>query len=551
MKKILGILLMATLGAVLELHAQTFNENATLLGKLSPPRGSRGSFKYADVWGYNAPDGREYAIIGCYDGTSIIEVTDPANPVERAFISGPQAFYIWPEIRTYSHYAYVTQDGVNNNPNHGVQIIDLSQLPATATLANTYKTNLPNGTAHNLYIDDGYAYLSGTQTGSSVVILGLKDPVNPVEVSRWGARYWHDVIVKNDTIYGSAGSSALVDIVDGRDKTNLQLISQAVYPFGYTHNAWMTDDNRYFVQTDEVHDLPLNFWDVTNHKVPELAATYNGGPGSITHNVQVLGNIAFLSYYFDGLKVIDISQRRAPVEVANYDTYPDDQLQRGPGYEGAWGVYPFLASGNILISDVKYGLQLIKFNGTQAGHISGTIKNKNTLDPLSDVSIELLNRNIDEGYTTVNVGLDGKYLFGAKPGMRSFRFRKNGYADFILSDISIQAGVVQEQEILMESGTTGVDGSPQLPTSLVLLQNYPNPFNPSTTIRWRQPAAGVALISIFNHLGQYVAAFETVEGSAGEKQFTLDLKSFASGIYFYRINVNGMVSEIRKMVLMR
>jgi len=532
-------------------HTQAINENTTLLGKLAPPRGGRNSFKYADVWGYNAPDGREYAIIGCYDGTSIIEVTDPANPVERAFIAGPQAFYIWREIRTYSHYAYVTQDGVNNNPNHGIQIIDLSQLPATATLVNTYKANLPSGTAHNLYIDDGYAYLSGTQTGSSIVILSLKDPVNPVEVSRWGARYWHDVIVKNDTIYGSAGASARVEIVDGRNKIGLQLISEAVYPSGYTHNAWMTDDNCYFVQTDEVHDLPVNFWDVTDHQTPELAATYHGGPGSIAHNVQVLGNLAFLSYYYDGLKVLDISQRRAPVEVANYDTFPDDNLQRGFGYDGAWGVFPFLASGNILISDVKYGLQLIKFNDTQAGHISGTIKNKNTLSPLSDVSIELLNRNLDEGYTIVKVGLDGKYIFGAKPGIRSFRFRKDGYADFILSDISIQAGAVQEQDILMDSGTTGVNDSPRLPTSLELLQNYPNPFNPSTTIRWRQPAPGVALISIFNHLGQHVAAFKTLETSVGEKQFTIGLKSFASGIYFYRINVNGMVSEIKKMVLMR
>jgi len=553
MKKTLGIFLLASLGAVLELRAQTFNENATLLGKLAPPRGARDTFKYSDVWGYNAPDGREYAIIGCYDGTAIIEVTDPTKPVERAFIPGPQAFYIWREIRTYSHYAYVTQDLVFNNPNSGMQIIDLSQLPAAATLVNTYRTNIPNGNAHNLYIDDGYLYLAGINPNPSVVILSLQDPINPVEVSRWGSRYWHDVIVKNDTIYGSAGGSALVDIVDGRNKTNLQLISQAVYPSGYTHNTWMTDDNCYFVQTDEVRNLPLQFWDVTNHLTPELVATYHGGLNSIAHNAQVRGNYAFLSYYFDGLKVIDISRRHAPVEAANYDTFPDDNLQRGnPNeFKGAWGVYPFLSSGIILISDITYGLHIIKFNGTQAGYISGVVRNNDTQIALSDVSIELLNRNLDEGYTIVKVGLDGKYIFGAKPGIRSFRFRKDGYADFILSDISIQAGAAQDQNILMDSGTTGVEDSPRLPTSLELLQNYPNPFNPSTTIHWRQPAAGVALISIFNHLGQHVAAFKTVEGSAGEKQFTIDLKSFASGIYFYRINVNGMVSEIKKMVLMR
>jgi choice-of-anchor B domain-containing protein len=551
MKTTLGIFFIASLGVISNLHAQILNENAALLGKLAPPRGGRDSFKYADVWGYNAPDGREYGIIGCYDGTSIIEVTDPGNPVERAFIPGPQSFYIWREIRTHSHYAYVTQDGVSNNPNHGMQIIDLSQLPAAAALVNTYNSNLPNGTAHNLYIDNGYAYLSGTQTGNSVVILSLENPISPVEVSRWGARYWHDVIVKNDTIYGSAGSSALVDIVDGRNKTNLQLISQAIYPSGYTHNAWMTGDNHYLVQTDEVHDFSLNFWDMTNHLTPELVATYHGGAGSIAHNAQVRGNIAFVSYYFDGLKVIDISQRRAPVEVANYDTYPDDAYQRGPGFEGAWGVYPFLASGNILISDITTGLHIVKFNGAQAGYVSGIIKNKNTSSPLSDVNIELLNRNLDEGRSIVNVGLDGQYIFGAKPGTRSFRFTKTGYADVVLSGVSIQTGVVLQQDILMDPGTTGMDDSPRLPTSLELLQNYPNPFNPSTTIRWRQPASGVAQISVFNHLGQRVAVFENIESSAGGRQFTIDLKNFASGIYFYRINVNGAISEMKKMILLR
>ena len=103
----------------------------------------------------------------------------------------------------------------------------------------------------------------------------------------------------------------------------------------------------------------------------------------------------------------------------------------------------------------------------------------------------------------------------------------------------------------MNSTTTEVKESPSLPTSLELFQNYPNPFNPSTTIRWRQAAPGIAHLKLSNHLGQQLAIFKTSEASAGERHYVLDVKDFASGVYFYQVNVNGADSEIKKMLLLR
>jgi len=225
--------------------AQQISDNAVLLSRLAP----QGMTGYAGVWGY-ASEGREYALIGHYNGVSVIDVTAPAAPVEVSFISGPAS--LWREIKTHEHYAYVT-----NETSNGLQIIDLKNLPTSAT--------------------------------------------------------------------------------------------------------------------DEVHDQPVNFWDVSDHRQPELVATYHAGPRSIAHNTHVLGDFAFISYYYDGLKVIDISQRTLPIEVANYDTYPDDNFQRGGGYEGAWGAYPFLPSGNVLVSDRTYGLFVVQFNDTRAGYVKGRV----------------------------------------------------------------------------------------------------------------------------------------------------------------------------------
>ncbi len=58
--------------------------NVTLLGHLNqyPSAG------YNDIWGYADGSGNEYALLGVQTGTSIINITNPSNPVEIAFIPG-------------------------------------------------------------------------------------------------------------------------------------------------------------------------------------------------------------------------------------------------------------------------------------------------------------------------------------------------------------------------------------------------------------------------------------------------------------------------------
>ncbi len=441
MKRI-SIIFILAMSFVSTPHAQTIQENTTLLGRLAP----FGENGYTDIWGYES-GGREYAIMGHYNGTSIIDVTDPTAPAQITFIAGPTSD--WRDIKTHLHYAYIT-----NETGSGVQIIDLENLPASAVSVGFYDATFQS--AHNLYIDNGYAYIAGSNTAGGLNILDLSNPTNPVEVGRWDQTYWHDVVVNNDTLYGSAGGAHAIEIVDGTDKANLRLISRTTSnPDGYTHNIWMTDDNKYLSQTEEGHNLPVNFWDVTDPASPELIATYNAGPNSIAHNTHIRGNFAFISYYYDGLKVLDISNRRAPVEVANYDTYPDDDLQRGSGYEGAWGAYPFLPSGNILVSDRKYGLHIIAFNNTNAGYIAGKVFDANTQAPISDFKLEQVDRSEEEGITSSIVKEEGEYLLGAKPGTRTFKFSKFGYDDFFLSEVSIQPGVTLKQDIFMTPGQTG------------------------------------------------------------------------------------------------
>jgi choice-of-anchor B domain-containing protein len=196
------------------------------------------SIGYNDIWGYTDSEGREYALLGTRHGTSIVEITNPQQPVERAFIPGPNS--TWRDIKTHSHYAYIVTEGTGTGT--GLQIVDLSQLPNTAALVNTVTTWFTS--AHNIYIDNGFAYVVGTGSGGGMHIIDLSNPTNPARTAYYtGSGYIHDVYVWNDTAYASAGSSRTYDMVNLANKSNPQLINNSI-PLSsiYAHSGWLTED---------------------------------------------------------------------------------------------------------------------------------------------------------------------------------------------------------------------------------------------------------------------------------------------------------------------
>ena len=66
--------------------------------------------------------------------------------------------------------------------------------------------------------------------------------------------------------------------------------------------------------------------------------------------------LLYLGYYHDGLRIFDISAPSNPVQTWMYDTYLPNNHN---SYKGAWGVYPYLPSGNIIVSDMQSGLFIL------------------------------------------------------------------------------------------------------------------------------------------------------------------------------------------------
>lgn len=90
--------------------------------------------------------------------------------------------------------------------------------------------------------------------------------------------------------------------------------------------------------------------------------------------------------------------------------------------------------------------------------------------------------------------------------------------------------------------------TPTLPLSLHLSQNFPNPFNPITTIRFELPVSGRVRLVVYDVTGQLVQTL--VEGMmpAGAHRRAFDAGRLASGIYFYRLEAEG-IAVTRKMAV--
>ena len=316
---------------------------------------------YSAIWGYTAPDGREYAVLGVQGGgslpggTSFIDITDTGNVYEAAFVSGPIS--LWREMKTYSHYAYiVTESG------GGVQIINLSQLPDTAWLVRSF--NYSSGgnnisSSHAISIHDGYMYLNGCSGWSpgGIVIFDLQpDPENPVFVGTYEPYYLHDSYVLRDTIYGAGIYGQGLVIADARDKSNVQTIATISYSGAGTHNSWVTKDRRFVITTDEIGSTPktLKIWDITDlPSVPTVpTATYTSNPGETEHNVTIRGDYAYVAWYGDGVQVVNITDPANPTNGGGFN-------QTG---NSVWGVYPFFPSGKIIGGDMVTGLWVFSFS---------------------------------------------------------------------------------------------------------------------------------------------------------------------------------------------
>ena len=320
------------------------SRNATLLSRFHP-----GS-SYSDIWGYLAPNGKEYALLCESDGLYIVDCTNPRNPIQRGFFPDTASFAR--DVKVYRQYVYAVSE-----TSGGTMIIDMSD-PDSPQLVKTWGQALWSN-AHNVAIDTqaGTLYPCGTNNGMLMIDLS-QDPINPTQLGTYSSSYVHDLHIQD-------GIAHLCEVFNDRyratDVTNLpSTTSLGTASIRYCHNAWATRDNRYVITTSETPGVGMTVLDLADIRLPIPVATWKTGPVGTIHNAYLRDRVAHMSYYGEGYRAVDISNPGNPREVAYYDT------------SSAWGAYPFMPSGTIYVSDINDGLYVIDTQAATALYGTGT-----------------------------------------------------------------------------------------------------------------------------------------------------------------------------------
>ncbi len=338
----------------------------TLVGRMWFPSNLNGCFGAdtsggSDVWGYAAPNGQEYALMGVRDGLAIVAV--PQMQLVD-LVPGPtqlDCFY-HRDIKTYRHYAYVVSE--MRGLNEGMMIVDLSTLPDSARFVKSY-IHGQDIRSHNLSIDTsrGFAYVL-KQNYSGFRIIDLSDPENPVDVGQVLTPDIHDVYADHDTVFVAEGSAGSFSIYDLSDKTNPALLARVQIPnAGYVHNIWANPQRTLAMTTEETTGKTVKLWDISQLDQITLLGEYLGA-NQLAHNTHILGDFAYISHYTYGVVVVDISNPMQPVEAARFDTYPKND---DPAFRGCWGAYPFSPAGYLFASDIEGFLTALQVSRVPTG----------------------------------------------------------------------------------------------------------------------------------------------------------------------------------------
>ncbi|MCB0836869.1 MAG: choice-of-anchor B family protein [Bacteroidetes bacterium] len=406
-------------------------KNTTLIGHLPY------STNLTDIWGYVDGNGDEYALVGLLNGVSIVDLSDPAQPTQLHFIPGVTSG--WRDLKTYQDFAYVS-----NETDSGITIIDLSGLPGNIAYKDTIIDQVK--TAHNLYMDAGRLYVIGfnDNIGGFKIWDLTNDPWNPTPLGAYNQKYVHDVYVRNNLAYAAEISAGLLTIVDVSDPANTTILGSVDYPGSFTHNTWLNDAGNICFTTDELPGAWLQAWDVSDPGdikfLDRIRSSVNNGESS-PHNVHVLNDYLITSYYADGLHIVDASRPHNLVEVGFYDTSP---LADG-SFNGAWGAYPFLPSGLILVSDQQEGLFVVQPDLMRGCYLEGNVTDSVTGAPIANVEICFLDSPRCELSLTT-----GAYATGiADSGFYHVEFSKYGYATDTIS-VMLKNGILATRNVKLK-----------------------------------------------------------------------------------------------------
>lgn len=290
-----------------------------------------------DIWGWTDPTtNHEYAMIGCMDGTSFVDVTDPLNPQVLGFLRTHTSSSMWRDLKVFNNHVFIVSEAYD----HGMQVYDLRQLrdlkPSDPVQELTETAHYGEfGSAHNIVSNEatGYMYSVGSRTCTSGLhMVDVNDPTNPKFAGCFGEDgYVHDAqcVIYNGPDTRSCTINACtcffsfiislvcvkikwfccryksneicfcyneetLTIVDVTNKDEPKMLSREPYDAYYTHQGWLMEDQSHLLLNDELDELQSPnphtrslIWNVEDLTKPVLVGPFYSEKEATDHNLYL------------------------------------------------------------------------------------------------------------------------------------------------------------------------------------------------------------------------------------------------------------------------
>jgi choice-of-anchor B domain-containing protein len=335
----------------------------------------------ADIWGWTDPmTGIEYALVALDIGTAFIDLSDPGQPLYLGLLPSAGDVSSVRDVKVLGNSAYITSEASG----HGLQAFDLTGLRSPASIPMLFAATANYnqvGRAHNIVINEtaseGYIVGSledGRDCAGGLHIIDLTLPLSPTFRTCFSQDgYTHDaqclsyhgtdLVYQGNNICFSFNKDTLT-IVDVTDEP-IQISRTGYAGWDYTHQGWLSEDQRFLVMNDEGdepefgHNTRTRVWDVGDLDAPVVIGVFDGPNPSVDHNLYLRDGYVFSANYSSGLQILDagaICQGQLTL-AAYFDTYPADDAV---AYSGAWSAYPFFESGIVIVSSIGEGLFVLQ-----------------------------------------------------------------------------------------------------------------------------------------------------------------------------------------------
>ena len=337
----------------------------------------------SSCWGWVDPDTeKEYALMCTNKGVTFIDITNPSEAIIIGSLKSKTENNPIREVRIFKSLAYIISEATD----HGLQIFNLTKLEETVNPPVEFESDADFsrfGAAQSVTInkESGFAYVMGSNTfngGPHFIDINraFKAPAsggyetdsytNDTQVVTYkGADT--DYTDKEILIGSNENEIVLLNVTDKANPIKIATINYS--DISKTSQGWFTEDFNYFIVGDNLDEknkgvntktIVFDFTDLDN---PVHYFDYYGNTNSIDNNGYLNNNIYYQASHNAGVRMIDISNIESKVftEVGYFDTYPENDNTET---NGAWDVYPFLPSGNIIISDFNKGFFVIRKSNT-------------------------------------------------------------------------------------------------------------------------------------------------------------------------------------------